>query len=125
MSWLMTALLLIASYLILVPLLSYLSTKRLIGKKIAVNDHGDKDQLIYFYSPKCAPCRKMTPVIKQLAEHHNMIRKIDIQSNPEMARNYRIRATPTLILIKNGIIDDIALGAKTPAQIETLLNKIL
>ena len=123
MSWLMIVLLLIASYLILVPLLTYLSAKRLVGKQLPGVPE-DRNQLLYFYSQGCAPCRNMTPVIDQLAETHDEIQKIDVRNDPETARRYKIRATPTVVLVKNGVIDEVALGAKTPAQLETLLKKI-
>ena len=123
MSWLMIALLLIASYLILVPLLTHLSAKRLIGQR-APGEAEERNRLLYFYSQGCAPCRGMTPAVDQLAESHGEVHKIDVRSDPETARRYKIRATPTIVLIKNGVIDEVALGAKTPAQLETLLKKI-
>ena len=124
MSWVMIIFLLIASYLILVPLLTYLSAKRQIGQKVVNDGQETKDQLIYFYSDNCPPCKAMTPLVDELAEHHDMISKIDVKHNPEAAREYKIRATPTLILVKGGIINDILLGAKSASQLETLLSKI-
>ncbi|MES9939436.1 MAG: thioredoxin family protein [Candidatus Thiodiazotropha sp. 6PLUC2] len=124
MSWVMIILLLIASYLILVPLLTYLSAKRQIGQKVATDGQQAKDQLIYFYSDNCPPCKTMTPVIDELSERHDNISKIDVKRDPEAARAYKVRATPTLILVKDGFIDDILLGAKNASQLETLLSKI-
>jgi thioredoxin 1 len=124
MSWVMILLLLIASYLTLVPLLTYLSSKRQIGVRVATDNGEAEDRLIYFYSQNCPPCKQMTPIIDELATQHEMIKKVDVSANPDAARQYKIRATPTLILVKDGVIDDILLGAKKTAQIESLLNKI-
>ncbi|MCG7898271.1 MAG: thioredoxin family protein [Candidatus Thiodiazotropha lotti] len=124
MSWVMIILLLIASYLILVPLLTYLSAKRQIGLEVASESGEAESRLIYFYSESCPPCKQMTPIIDDLSRHHGNISKINISDDPEAARQYKIRATPTLILVKDGVIDDILLGAKKTAQIENLLNKI-
>lgn len=124
MSWVMIVLLLIASYLVLVPLLTYLSAKRQIGLKVASESGEVEDRLIYFYSESCPPCKQMTPIIDDLATRHEKISKIDVKRDPEAARQYKIRATPTLILVKGGVIDDILLGAKKATQIENLLNKI-
>ncbi|MCG8488161.1 MAG: thioredoxin family protein [Chromatiales bacterium] len=124
MSWVMIVLLLIASYLILVPLLTYLSAKRQIGLKVASESGDAEDRLIYFYSESCPPCKQMTPIIDDLATRHEKISKIDVKRDPETAKQYKIRATPTLILVKGGVIDDILLGAKKATQIENLLNKI-
>jgi thioredoxin 1 len=124
MSWVMIILLLISSYLILVPLLTYRSAKRQIGHRVAAESGETEDQLVYFYSDSCPPCKQMTPIIDNLAAHHNTISKVDIKTDPEAARQYKIRATPTLILVKDGVIDDILLGVKKASQIETLLNMI-
>ncbi|MCG7976025.1 MAG: thioredoxin family protein [Candidatus Thiodiazotropha taylori] len=124
MSWVMIILLLIASYLILVPLLTYLSAKRQIGHKVASENGETEDRLLYFYSESCPPCKQMTPIIDDLSTQHGKISKINISDDPDAARAYKIRATPTLILVKDGVIDDILLGAKKATQIEALLNKI-
>jgi thioredoxin 1 len=124
MSWVMIILLVIASYLILVPLLTYLSSKRQIGLSVATENGEAKDQLIYFYSNNCPPCKQMTPIIDKLATQYEKIIKVDVSTDLDSARQYKVRATPTLILVKDGVIDDILLGAKKTAQIESLLNKI-
>ncbi|MCG7873347.1 MAG: thioredoxin family protein [Candidatus Thiodiazotropha lotti] len=124
MSWVMIILLLIASYLILVPLLTYLSAKRQIGVKVTSENGEAESRLIYFYTESCPPCKQMTPIIDDLSTQHENISKINVSNDPEAARAYKIRATPTLVLVKDGVIDDILLGAKKTAQIETLLNKI-
>ncbi|MEW8506074.1 MAG: thioredoxin family protein [Candidatus Thiodiazotropha sp.] len=126
MSWIMIVLLLLASFLILVPLLSYLSARRLIGRKIegelATEMSGNR--LIYFYSQNCSPCRKMTPIIDRLAEKHPGVVKIDVREDPDTSRQFNIRATPTLVLLKENVVMDIALGAKSESQLESLLQKL-
>jgi thioredoxin 1 len=118
----MIILLLVASFLILVPLFSYLSAKRLVGKKIVTELSGNR--MLYFYSENCPPCRSMTPIIERLAEQHDGIVKVDVRKDPEMSRNFNIRATPTLILMKDSIVMDVALGGKTESQLKSLLQKI-
>ncbi|MBT2988344.1 MAG: hypothetical protein B6D72_05290 [gamma proteobacterium symbiont of Ctena orbiculata] len=126
MSWIMIVLLLVASFLILVPLFSYLSARRLVGKKIEgdLSDAVSGNRAIYFYSENCSPCRRMTPIIDRLAEKHEGIGKVDVRADPETTRRFNIRATPTLVLIKEGVVIDIALGAKTESQLESLLRKL-
>ncbi|MES9969668.1 MAG: thioredoxin family protein [Candidatus Thiodiazotropha sp.] len=122
MSWVMIVLLLIGSFLILVPLFSYLSAKRLVGKKI-VSDLSN-NRMLYFYSENCPPCRTMTPIIERLAEQHDGIVKVDVRKDPATGRQFNIRATPTLVLMKESVVTDVALGAKTESQLKSLLQKI-
>lgn len=121
MSWLMIVLLALAAFLILMPMLTYLSARRQIGRPV----DGESDRLIYFYSPKCGPCRSMTPIIDQLAERNPQVSKVDVLQEPETARTFNIRATPTTVLVKHNRVLDIALGAKTQTQLETLLQRIV
>jgi thioredoxin 1 len=118
----MIVLLLVASFLILVPLFSYLSAKRLLGKKVDSNLSGNR--MLYFYSQNCSPCRTMTPIIDRLAQKYEGIVKVDVREDPETSRTFNIRATPTLVLIKDKVVTNIALGTKTESQLESLLKKL-
>jgi thioredoxin 1 len=125
MSWLMTVLVLVAGFLILVPLLSYLSARRMLGKKIEIDlpDDMSNGRLFYFYSQNCSPCRRMTPIIDRLAQRHEGIVKVDVRKDPQTSRAFNIRATPTIVLMKERMVLDIALGAKSESQLESLLQK--
>ncbi|MEW7974139.1 MAG: thioredoxin family protein [Candidatus Thiodiazotropha endolucinida] len=122
MSWIMIVLLLVASFLILVPMFSYLSAKRLVGRKIDSNLNGNR--MLYFYSQNCSPCRAMTPIVDRLARQYEGIVKVDVREDPETSRTFNIRATPTLVLMKDNVVTQVALGARTESQMETMLKKL-
>lgn len=126
MSWLMIVLLAVAAFLILMPLLTYLSARRQVGQPVddKAPGGGEGDRLIYFYSPKCGPCRSMTPLIDRLSETSPRVFKVDILQDMETARAFNIRATPTTVLVKDNRVLDIALGAKSQAQLEALLKRV-
>ena len=127
MSWMMILLLAAAAFLILMPMLTYLSARRQVGREIdsSAASAGEGDRLIYFYSPRCGPCRNMTPIIDQLsAQHPRAVFKVDVQQDPASARTFNIRATPTTVLVKESRVLDVALGAKTQAQLERMLRRV-
>lgn len=126
MSWVMIVLLAVIAFLILMPMLTYLSARRMVGSKIEQDALGGSpgDHMIYFYSPSCGPCRSMTPIIDRLAQESDRVVKVDIQHEPDTARAFNIRATPTTVLVKDNRILDVALGAKTQKQLEALLEKV-
>jgi thioredoxin 1 len=102
---------------------TYYSARRLVGKRVEGAGGGDATHLYYFYSASCGPCRSMTPIIDELADRHGNVTKVDIQQDPETTSKYAVRATPTLVLIKDQVVKDVVLGAKTRKQLEALLLK--
>lgn len=58
-------------------------------------------QLLYFSAPWCGPCRMLGPVMDELAQTYP-IRKINIDNQPELAREYSITSIPTTILLVDG-----------------------
>ena len=126
MSWLLTALAIVAAFMILMPMLTYLSARRQVGRPIETTTRasGEGDRLIYFYSPKCGPCRSMTPIVDQLSGEHSRVYKVDVQEEMAVARDFNIRATPTTVLVKDDRVLDVALGAKSRKQLENMLRRL-
>ena len=84
---------------------------------------GRDDALVYFFSPACRPCRAMTRAVDEvMAAHPDRIVKIDITEDPEPAVAFGVRATPTLVRVRAGRIDNVYLGAKPRRWIESLIT---
>ncbi|MDM9630715.1 thioredoxin [Robiginitalea aurantiaca] len=63
--------------------------------------------LIDFYADWCAPCKMLTPILKDVKQELGdriKIVKIDVDSNSNIAGRYQIRGVPTMILFKRGEI---------------------
>ncbi len=61
--------------------------------------------IIDFSAEWCVPCKKITPILSQLADELDeeiSIIKIDIDKNPALRKKYNITAVPTLIAFKKG-----------------------
>lgn len=83
----------------------------------------DGPVLLYFHSPACMMCRSMTPVIDRLVAERDDVVKIDAAVSLDIARQFGVRGTPTTILVRDGRIDRVLVGAKTEGQIRALLDR--
>jgi thioredoxin 1 len=60
--------------------------------------------LVDFYADWCGPCRKLAPTLDSIASEHAGARvvKVNIEDSPQLARRYKVRTLPTVMVFKNG-----------------------
>jgi thioredoxin 1 len=65
----------------------------------------DLPTLVDFYATWCGPCKTMNPILDQLKKDLGSqirILKIDVDKNPVVADQFKVRGVPTFVLFKNG-----------------------
>jgi thiol-disulfide isomerase/thioredoxin len=78
--------------------------------------------LIYCFSSNCGPCKTMTPAVDELLEEGIPIIKLEIPQRMELAQELGVKATPTLLLIRHGRVEEVKVGLKTHSQILQMLE---
>ena len=84
--------------------------------------------LVDFYAQWCGPCRMISPVLEQLHEEYDgkvKFVKVDIDVNPETAKEYGVMSIPNLLIFKDGELADRLLGFKPKQTLQQWINNYL
>lgn len=116
--------------ILLLQVVPYLRTRRQEGKPapeldeyLGPQQRAQPQLLFYFGSPSCAPCASVSRAVEALQAERNDIVKVDVSSAPELARAFGIMATPTLVLVRHGIMERVLLGVQSEGRIRALLEE--
>ena len=81
--------------------------------------------LVDFWAPWCGPCRKIAPMIDELAAENvgaAKVGKVNIDDNQQSAFKYGIEAIPTILIFKGGQPVQRFQGIPAKARIQEALD---
>jgi thioredoxin 1 len=81
--------------------------------------------LVDFWAPWCMPCKMIAPILESIASLHSgklKVCKINVDESPEVTAEYNIISIPTLMIFKNGEVQEEMVGALPQPELESKLK---
>jgi len=85
----------------------------------------ERPLLVFFWSERSGPARRMESLLAHLARKERTrlkIMRIDVDGEPELAERFKVEDVPTLVLVKGHRVVDRLDGRVSAPKIESMLE---
>lgn len=89
---------------------------------------GDVPVIVDFYADWCMPCRRLTPILKDLAMDYRdkvLFYKIDVDQNKVLADVFGIQSIPTLLYIPKTGKPTMVKGLRSKDDLDKMIRTLL
>ena len=77
--------------------------------------------LVDFWAEWCGPCKMIAPLLDELADEYDgklKIGKVNVDDNQALAGKFGIRAIPTLLIFKDGMVKEQIVGMSSKKDLQ-------
>ena len=90
--------------------------------------NSDVPVLVDFWAAWCGPCRRVGPVIENIAaeyEQNAKVGKLDVDANVATTARFGISSIPAVLVFKDGQVVESLVGVRPQERYEEALNQVL
>ena len=84
--------------------------------------------MVDFWASWCGPCKMLSPLVEEIGTQYEgkaLIGKVNVDEEPELARQFGVMSIPTVVFLKNGREFDRKVGVMPPQAFTDVLDKNL
>lgn len=78
-------------------------------------------KVLKFKASWCGPCKILSSTLSKITTDV-AIEEVDIEQNPTLTQQYKIRGVPTLVMVEDDVELKRVVGVKTKEELETWIN---
>src|SRR5574344_2176105 len=89
---------------------------------------GDKPAIVDFYADWCGPCKRVAPILEELAEEYAdkiVIYKVNTENEEELAAAFGISSIPSLLFVPMEGKPQMAIGGMGKADFKKAIDTVL
>ncbi len=88
-----------------------------------------KPTVIDFWATWCGPCRRLAPVVEELAQEYegkvNVV-KCDVEEAEDLAMQFAVTSIPTIVIMgADGEMKQRLVGLQSKARLQEEINKVI